>query len=55
MSICCKWEGALAVFDGVSDADPNTLLLFGLVSKVPRNDSSLLLALGIFLLSSSVA
>ena len=55
MSICCKWEGALAVFAGVSDADPDTLLLFGLVSKVPRTDSSLLLALGIFLLSSSVA
>ena len=48
-------EGALAVFAGVSDADPDTLLLFGLVSKVPRTDSSLLLALGIFLLSSSVA
>ena len=41
--------------EGVSDADPDTLLLFGLVSKVPRTDSSLLLALGIFLLSSSVA
>ena len=40
---------------GVSDADPDTLLLFGLVSKVPRTYSSLLLALGIFLLSSSVA
>ena len=28
--------------EGVSDADPDTLLLFWLVSKVPRTDSSLL-------------
>ena len=28
--------------EGVSDADPDTLLLFGLVSKGPRTESSLL-------------
>ena len=39
----------------VSNADPDTLLLFGVVSKVPRTDSNIFLALGIFLLSISVA
>ena len=44
------WEGALAVYSGVSETD--TLLLFGLASMLLRSDSNLLFAFGTFLVSS---